>query len=504
MSVKRYTANADNSITNAFKSNLSTRGTGSNMGAADVLETFHIYAQANSASVEDQRIIIEFPISQISSDRTDGVIPVSSSVDFYLRLYNAKHSQTVPRDFDLVISAVKSAWEEGTGLDMEGYTDLTYDQTGSNWIMRSGDTAWAAEGGDYYVDASSSFTASFVRGTEDMELDITPLVEQWINSAGNVLGSKSNNGVLIKLRSNAEDATVSYYTKKFFSRTSEFFFKRPTIEARWDSTTKDDRGNFHFSSSVAPAEDNLNTLYLYNLINGRLRNIPSAGAGLIYMSVYYGSADNSAPSGSKLKLSPGGGVVAAGDMNVTGGYVSTGIYSASFALTGTADLTTVYDVWHDNAGTQFSTGSITTRIFASSQFNPNPEYVVSMVNLKEVYSKEEKSARLRVFTRNYDWSPTIYTVASQDVQGLTIPDMYWRVIRIVDGAEIIPYATGSTTPQAVGNAQSYTRLSYDSHGSYFDLDMSMLDPGYAYGLQFMRYCNKGYVEQPEIFKFRVE
>ena len=196
MSVKRYTANADNSITNAFKSNLSTRGTGSNMGAADVLETFHIYAQANSASVEDQRIIIEFPISQISSDRTDGVIPVSSSVDFYLRLYNAKHSQTVPRDFDLVISAVKSAWEEGTGLDMEGYTDLTYDQTGSNWIMRSGDTAWAAEGGDYYVDASSSFTASFVRGTEDMELDITPLVEQWINSAGNVLGSKSNNGVV--------------------------------------------------------------------------------------------------------------------------------------------------------------------------------------------------------------------------------------------------------------------------------------------------------------------
>jgi hypothetical protein len=43
MAIKRYTANADNSITNAFESNLQTRGTGSNAGAADVLETFSIF-----------------------------------------------------------------------------------------------------------------------------------------------------------------------------------------------------------------------------------------------------------------------------------------------------------------------------------------------------------------------------------------------------------------------------------------------------------------------------
>ena len=71
-----------------------------------------------------------------------------------------------------------------------------------------------------------------------MELDITPLVEQWLDSAGNVLGAKGNNGVLIKLRNDLEDASKSYYTKKFFSRTSEFFLKRPVIEARWDSTKK--------------------------------------------------------------------------------------------------------------------------------------------------------------------------------------------------------------------------------------------------------------------------
>ena len=45
MGVKRYVASKDTTITNAYKSNLSTRGTGSNMGAADVLELFSIYGQ---------------------------------------------------------------------------------------------------------------------------------------------------------------------------------------------------------------------------------------------------------------------------------------------------------------------------------------------------------------------------------------------------------------------------------------------------------------------------
>ena len=40
MTTKRYFANADNTITNAFKSNLSVRGTGSNSGESDILEVY--------------------------------------------------------------------------------------------------------------------------------------------------------------------------------------------------------------------------------------------------------------------------------------------------------------------------------------------------------------------------------------------------------------------------------------------------------------------------------
>ena len=43
MSLKRYTAISDNTITNAYQRDLVTRGTGSNMGLADSLEVFHIY-----------------------------------------------------------------------------------------------------------------------------------------------------------------------------------------------------------------------------------------------------------------------------------------------------------------------------------------------------------------------------------------------------------------------------------------------------------------------------
>ena len=50
MAIKKYIAEKDNTITNAFESNLSTRGTGSNMGASDILEVFSIYGGVSEGS----------------------------------------------------------------------------------------------------------------------------------------------------------------------------------------------------------------------------------------------------------------------------------------------------------------------------------------------------------------------------------------------------------------------------------------------------------------------
>ena len=71
MGIYRYTASADNTITNAFRSNLTGRGTGSNMGAADVLEAFYIAGQTSSSagvSSEKSRILIKFDRCSIESN----------------------------------------------------------------------------------------------------------------------------------------------------------------------------------------------------------------------------------------------------------------------------------------------------------------------------------------------------------------------------------------------------------------------------------------------------
>ena len=125
MAIKKYTATKDNTITNAFGVDLSTRATGSNMGAADILEVFSIYGQETTSSVELSRVLVEFPITDISSDRTAGTIPASGSVKFYLRMFNARHSEQLPSDFTFNVLAVSQSWQEGRGLDMESYKDKT-------------------------------------------------------------------------------------------------------------------------------------------------------------------------------------------------------------------------------------------------------------------------------------------------------------------------------------------------------------------------------------------
>ena len=520
MAIKRYFATKDNTITNAFKSNLTTRGTGSNMGQADILEVFSILGQASSSSglsSELSRVLIEFDTTDIAADRTAGTIPASGSVSFYLKMFNAKHGQTLPKSYTMEVKAVTGStgtreWEEGFGLDMEGYSDSTVGGTGSNWINRKAATAWTSAGGDYAnpdTDLSSSFTQVFDNGTEDLEVNITPLVEQWLSSSANsgapgITGFKNNYGLGVMLSSSHETENRSYYTKKFFARSSEFFFKRPVLEARFDSRELDNRGNLIYSSSLATADENLNKIYLYNYFRGQLRNIPGVDTGTIGVSIFSSSAG--APTGSALILvADGTHVNSTSQLVVTGGYASTGIYTASFALTAASTpLSTIHDVWFklDNtitnasAGIQYRTGSITPQIITPYDQAPSDEHVTNITNLKPVYSTSE-TARFRVYIREKDWCPTVYNVSSRDAENKLIESGSYKVFRIIDELDVIPYGTGSDL---------HTAMSYDVSGNYFDLDMSMLESDYMYGIKFAYYNNSigSYVEQPEVFKFRVE
>ncbi len=412
MSILRYTASADTTIANAYKSDLENRGTGSNMGLADVLESFSLYGQVSSStdgvSSELSRVLVKFPVASISADRTAGTVPASGSVSFFLRMFNAKHSFTLPRNYTMTVSAVSRSWEEGNGMDMDTYRDITHDGAGTNWIRASEAAAWTTAGGDYhtgvYVAGTNMprYDVTFDDGTEDIELDITSMVEEWI--AGS-LSHRTNYGIGLAMSASLETATRSYFTKKFFARSTEFFYKKPHIEARWNNTKKDDRGNFYSSSSLAPAVDNLNTIYLYNYVRGKLTNIPDVGNGAIYVRLY-----DAAASGSVIASAP--------QSPVTGGHVSAGIYSASFALDTTAS--TVYDRWYSFSLTaSYHTGTIAVKALSASVSNISTEYTTTITNLRPRYSRSE-TARFRTYVREKDWSPTIYTVANATAQNVAV------------------------------------------------------------------------------------
>ena len=471
MAVRRFYPTKDTTISNAYRSNLSDRGTNANMGASDILEVFTIFAQANSSSLETSRILLEFDTDELTEKRANSEIPESGSASFYLRLFNAPHGSTLPRTYFLDIHPLTEEWSEGDGLDMEEYVDLGSDSgsliDGATWEYRMYDDApleWTVAGGTY--DSGSLYEQWIEEGTESVLVDITDTVEQWL------AGTLDNNGLLVKMSEEVEEETLSHYTKKFFARGSEFFFERPCLEVRWSDALEDDRGTFYASSSLAPAAYNVNSIFLYNTIRGEYKDIPNVGTGSIYVDIYD-------LSGSLLLE------------GVEGGHVTTGVYSASFALDTTASL--IQDAWYKDDEAYY-TGAIDVLDFATSDYNPNPKYSTNIMNMKPAYSREE-NARFRLFVRDEDWSPTIYTVATADRESQIIENAFYRIFRVADNYEVVPFGTGSL---------AYTKLSYDEEGNYFDFDMELLENGYMYGIQLAYYRNGAYHEQPETFKFRVD
>jgi len=347
----------------------------------------------------------------------------------------------------------------------------------SNWLSASSTAAWTTSGGDFHSGSGYNKTAVFTTGVEDLSVDITNIVEDWMS------GSLENYGLGVRLSGSAETSTTTYYTKKFFARSSEFFFKRPTIEARWDSSLKDERASFYVSSSLLTSSENLNTIYLYNRFRRDLRNIPAIGTGSIYVKIFDTVAGDNELSSSITVSYP-----------ITGGFHETGIYSCSLDLNTTSS--TVYDRWFDSTmSTCFFTGAISVKQIAALSNDYKEDYFFKITNLKEEYSRKETNARIKLYTRKKNWSPTIYTVAKTDIENYIIENIYYKIRRTIDNFTIIDYGTGSL---------NHTLLSYDVSGSYFNFDMSTLESGYTYEYSFLVKEGSNYLEQPQKFKFRVE
>ena len=149
------------------------------------------------------------------------------------------------------------------------------------------------------------------------------------------------------------------------------------------------------------------------------------------------------------------------------------------------------------SGAQYFTGTIKPIVhYAIGASTGNSRHIAKIKNLRSKYFSEEE-ARFNVYVRNKNWSPTIYTVASTEIENTIIPSASYRVYRVLDGLNVIPHGTGSDLQ---------TILSYDVSGNYFNLDMSLLEPGYEYGIKLAFYDSQrqSWIEQDQKFLFRVE
>jgi len=343
-------------------------------------------------------------------------------------------------------------------------------------------------------------TQAFDDGDEDIIIDITADVLTWLSASTNELADTAHPGYMIKLPAGTENAASSKYTKKFFARSSEFFYKRPCIEARWDASDGDDRSKAYAGHTHLTNAQNTQNFFLYNSIAGTVQNFNLATGGSaesVYVKFYVDSDNLNLAS---FTTSAGGAA-----SSITATNPKTGVYQAPVILNETGSQ--IYEKWFISTAanltvpdnwTVIHTGSfdLNQRTFNSN--NTNEDYLLDITNLKSSYTQSE-IARFRLYARSKDWSPTIYSVASKALENKIVEQAYYKIFRVVDEEVIVDYGIGAT-----GTNAEHTKLSYDGSGSYFDFDMSLLEAGYMYGIRMMFIINGEKKEQPEVFKFRVD
>lgn len=459
-----------NISTDLTKTNLAT---GSNLGSSPTLQVFAIKDRLSTGSVEWARTLVQFDVVDLSrSIFIDKTVP-SSSVSYILRMPNFVHGGTIPTSFELYAYPLSRSWTEGTGSDSSGWRDYGW----VNWLSASSTVAWSATGSDFLTSNYGSGSQLFDRGQEDLEMDVTAVVNNWLTSSIGAAGGLPNNGLVIKLGTTEENNQTTYSTKMFHGRESKFVDRIPYIEARWDADVlRDNRNNFAYNQ--------WNKLYFYNYVRGQL-----TGA--------------SEPIMVQIKDHPLN-VSASYNVFVTASRVEYGIYSASLYVNNfTASFSSSWvDIW--GSGTVSGSSLITASIYMTGTFipiflsgatvNPYEDFVVD-TDLRQEYMTSEQ-ARIQVTVRKKNLKKShirIVHTGSTNIDREYVQEMYYSVVDHNNNI-IVPFGTGST---------QFTRLSYDGNGNYFDMFFNGFVPGFMYRLKFMIVDNKSKKIFDEDYKFKV-
>lgn len=432
----------DTFISNGFRPPSRTRLTGANVGASEELNVFKQAGISGAigtlGSSSLARSLLQFDFTEFCSLTASGDLP-SSGLTFFLRMNHKTSGCTRPTSFDLVIRPVSSSWDEGLGQDV-----FLGDSGFANWDKRTSTSFWTIPGGDFL--SSPSVSAHFDTGIEDLEVDVTSIVDGWLS------GSIPNNGIGVSLTSSIESDSlyIDYYQKKFYSRQTGFSDRAPYIEARTFDSIRDDRANLQWSRS--------GTLYLYNLVGGGFQDLPG---NFVTVSI-------SDASGVLTYLTASRGSVP-------------GIYSASLALpTASYSIGRPYSgsVFHDSWGSgsfAFSTGSFALTSTGITQTISQQPLTARIRNMSDEYLSDGTEVFEVFFRRRPHALPVVQTASLGSVPYI-VEQAYYAVENDSTRERVIPFGTGS---------QQHTRLSYGGSGNSFRLRMRNLHSGNVYRIVFL-------------------
>ena len=191
--------------------------------------------------------------------------------DQLLSSSNGNGNQLVATSFDLMAFAVNMPWDGGSGYDLyhniylAESNGIVYMTGYSNWNNATMMSAWTEPGVFANPSAETFFytTQHFDVGNEDINMDITPLVNAWLN------GEYQNNGIGVCYTNQYEIlSTDTRYISAFFTKNTNTAYP-PFIEVNYNQTIEDDRTQFSVNKT--------NRLFLFTYADNQPINYFSAG-----------------------------------------------------------------------------------------------------------------------------------------------------------------------------------------------------------------------------------
>lgn len=204
-----------------------------NTGLDEILE-IRKDLNASGTNPKVSRILMKFDLSEISQSIVRGTI---TNPKFYLNLYDA-NPQNLSYSQSLFAYPVSQSWVVGEGFD----ADSPITTEGCSWFYRDGATQktfWtgsvSSSGGTWFDTVYAS--QSFNYGTTDMRMDVTPIVNKWLDE------TYVNEGFILKRSGSVgnQDSNVDEGNDdrlgnfSFFSRQTNTIYP-PKLEVEWFDT----------------------------------------------------------------------------------------------------------------------------------------------------------------------------------------------------------------------------------------------------------------------------